>query len=86
VLSAVQLDCEALIPAIEIENERPARLLSAELEARKAAIAKMKPDRGLGVGAGAAQAATASEGVIHAAVSAFERSSCFSGERYGSQG
>jgi hypothetical protein len=57
VLTAIKLDREAGLVAIEVQDTATDRVLSAELEAAEAAVAEDAPKQRLGVGAIAAHLA-----------------------------
>jgi hypothetical protein len=68
-LAAVHLDRESLIPAEEVQDERPPRLLATKFEPREPTVAQVVPERAFGGRALAAKPTTANQRRIHAAVS-----------------
>jgi hypothetical protein len=65
VLAAIELDGELPLRAEKVEDERPARMLPAELEFAKPVGAKVPPERGLSVGRISAQLPSARKSKVH---------------------
>jgi hypothetical protein len=65
VLTSIQLHSQHPLLAEEVQDERPARMLTPKLEPSESSVAQVIPKRGFRIGTGAAKLSAAAKRLVH---------------------